>query len=311
MDLLLDVNVAVDICTKREPFFTLSRDSVAVCRANGGKIWLYAGSVQTLEYVVRAQLVDQHLSRGKPLSSSQSLYLARRLLQRFCRGKHWLAALAGECPVFESPDPEDEQLVRALGRFAPGAVKLLTRDRQLCERYPELTITPHQYLQTQFRPKGIEFVDLKTQQDATRPHLEQRVHRVLHHGQYIMGPEVRELEQKLAAYVGVKHAIGCSSGTDALLLPLLARGIGPGDAVFTTPFTFIATAEVISLLGATPVFVDIDPLTYNIDPKQLDKAIRAVKANAPTLHPLPTRNREPGTGNAPLPTGNREPGTGN
>lgn len=134
---------------------------------------------------------------------------------------------------------------------------------------------------------GIPFVDLKTQYAYLKPKIDQRIQGVLDHGQYIMGPEVRELEEKLAAYVGVKHAIGCSSGTDALLLPLLALGIGPGDAVFTTPFTFIATAEVISLLGATPVFVDIDPLTYNIDPKQLDKAIRAVKSGDPTLHPLP------------------------
>ena len=81
------------------------------------------------------------------------------------------------------------------------------------------------------------------------------------------GRRSTELEAKLAAYVGVKHAIACSSGTDALLMPLMAYRVGPGDAIFTTPFTFIATAEVIQLLGATPVFVDIDPKTFNLDPE--------------------------------------------
>ena len=95
---------------------------------------------------------------------------------------------------------------------------------------------------------------------------------------------------RLADYVGVKHAIGCASGTDALLLALLANQIGPGDAVFTSPFTFIATAEVISLLGATPVFVDIDPQTFNIDPGKLQNAIQAIENNDPSIHPLPATN---------------------
>lgn len=102
-----------------------------------------------------------------------------------------------------------------------------------------------------------------------------------------MGPEIKELEEKLAAYVGVKHAVGCASGTDALLMALMAYGVGPGDAIFTTPFTFVATAEVISLLGATPVFVDIDPVTFNIDPVKLEQAILALQMQDPSRHPLP------------------------
>ena len=96
---------------------------------------------------------------------------------------------------------------------------------------------------------------------------------MLNHGQYIQGPEVFELEAELAAYTGRKHCISCASGTDALLMSLLAQGIGQGDAVFTTPFTFIATAEVIQLLGATPIFVDILDSTFNIDPTKLEIAI--------------------------------------
>ena len=102
-----------------------------------------------------------------------------------------------------------------------------------------------------------------------------------------MGPEIGVLEERLRAYVGVKHAVSCASGTDALLMALMAYGVGPGDAVFTTPFTFVATAEVVSLLGATPVFVDIDPETFNIDPSQLRKAVEALERKDPSLHPLP------------------------
>ncbi|MEO5344614.1 MAG: DegT/DnrJ/EryC1/StrS family aminotransferase, partial [Gammaproteobacteria bacterium SHHR-1] len=119
----------------------------------------------------------------------------------------------------------------------------------------------------------IDFIDLKTQQDAIRPTLERNIHQVLHHGQYIMGPEVKELEQKLAAYVGVKHCISASSGTDTLLIAMMSLGIGLGDEVITTPFTFIATGEMIALLGATPIFVDIDPKTYNIDSNAIEAAI--------------------------------------
>ena len=122
----------------------------------------------------------------------------------------------------------------------------------------------------------MEFLDLKTQQKQIRKPLEKRINKILDHGAYIMGPEVFELEEKLADYCGVKHAISCSSGTDALLIPLMAWGIGPGDAVFTTPFTYVATAEVISILGATPVFVDVYESTYNIDCDKLEVEINKV-----------------------------------
>ncbi|HAJ26560.1 MAG TPA: aminotransferase DegT [Syntrophus sp. (in: bacteria)] len=119
----------------------------------------------------------------------------------------------------------------------------------------------------------MNFMDLAAQQLRIKDIIDKNIAKVLSHGQYIMGPEIRELEERLAAYVGVKHAVGCASGTDALLMALMAYGVGPGDAIFTTPFTFVATAEVISLLGATPVFVDIDPVTFNIDPVKLEQAI--------------------------------------
>ncbi len=136
-------------------------------------------------------------------------------------------------------------------------------------------------------PVNIPFIDLKAQYSKLEPKIRARLDAVLAHGKFIMGPEVAELEKELAAFAGARHAVTCSSGTDALLMPLLAWGIGPGDAVFTTPFTFISTAEVVALLGAVPVFVDIDPATYNMDPAKLALAIEAVTRRDPSIHPLP------------------------
>ncbi len=119
----------------------------------------------------------------------------------------------------------------------------------------------------------MQFIDLKTQYKRIEMIVEQGLKNVLQHGQYVMGPEIRELEQKLAQWVDVKHAIAVASGTDALLLALLALDIGAGDEVITTPFSMFATAEMIVLAGAKPVFVDIDLRTYNLDPKLLEQAI--------------------------------------
>jgi UDP-2-acetamido-2-deoxy-ribo-hexuluronate aminotransferase len=121
----------------------------------------------------------------------------------------------------------------------------------------------------------IPFIDLKAQYQALKHEIDARIHKVLDHGQYILGPEVAELEDKLAQYTGAKHCITVSSGTDALLLSLMGLGIGPGDEVITTPFTFVATAEVIVLVGAKPVFVDIKPDTCNIDSRLIEEKITA------------------------------------
>jgi UDP-2-acetamido-2-deoxy-ribo-hexuluronate aminotransferase len=115
----------------------------------------------------------------------------------------------------------------------------------------------------------MEFIDLKSQYRGIKASVDRRIQAVLDHGQYLMGPEVGLLEEALATRTGAKHCIACSSGTDALLLAMMALGIGPGDEVATSPFSFFATAEIIALLGAKPVFVDIDPITYNIDPSLL------------------------------------------
>ena len=123
----------------------------------------------------------------------------------------------------------------------------------------------------------LPFIDLKYQYSLIRDEIHAGIDRVLESGHYILGAEINELEKQLAEYAGVKDALACSSGTDALLMALMALGIGPGDAVFTTPFTFFATVETIALVGATPVFADIDEGTYNIDPAKLEEAILKVE----------------------------------
>lgn len=121
----------------------------------------------------------------------------------------------------------------------------------------------------------MDFCDLKTQYRALREPIGEAINKVLEHGQYIMGPEVAELEDKLAHLCGVKHCVSCASGTDALMMVLMANDIGPGDRVITTPFTFVATAEPIQLLGATPVFVDVDPRSMNLCPQQVERALKS------------------------------------
>ena len=130
----------------------------------------------------------------------------------------------------------------------------------------------------------MEFRDLKKQYQVLKGDIDRAMTDVATSGAFIMGSAVKELEQELAEYVGVKHCLACANGTDALTLALKALGVGKGDAVFVPDFTFFASAEVVSLEGATPVFVDVNPRTFNIDPKSLDDAIRSVHDNM-TLRP--------------------------
>jgi UDP-2-acetamido-2-deoxy-ribo-hexuluronate aminotransferase len=120
----------------------------------------------------------------------------------------------------------------------------------------------------------MQFRDLNTQYQMLKPKIDRAIQTVLDEGQFIMGRQVRELEESLAEYVGVKHCISCANGTDALLMVLMAWNIKAGDAVFVPDFTFFATAEVVSLVGATPIFVDVDKVTFNIDPSKLESAIQ-------------------------------------
>ena len=130
----------------------------------------------------------------------------------------------------------------------------------------------------------MQFIDLKSQYKLLKEKIDSNIHKVLDHGQYVMGPEVITLEAELAKYAGTKHCISCSSGTDALVMALMAHGIGEGDVVITTPFTFIATAEAIKFVGATPLFIDIDIKTFNISPKLIEETLNNISNNKDTIH---------------------------
>jgi len=136
----------------------------------------------------------------------------------------------------------------------------------------------------------MQFIDLGAQRARIEDKIQAAINGVVSSGAFILGPQVGEFERQLADYVGVKHVLGCASGTDALLIPLMAKGIGRGDAVFVPSFTFAATAEVVALTGAEPVFVDIDPDTYNLDPASLKEAIAMIEAegrlNAKAIIPV-------------------------
>ncbi len=272
MDLLLDVNIVLDICEPRPEHARMALEALEKCRSEGGTLWLYAGSAQTLHHVLAGGLLTRASEAGTRLTRGEALRRSSALLKQFTSGTRWLAALAGEGDVFAANDPEDEQLVRALDRFADGRIRLLTRDEALLSVEPR-AVSPRAYLQGAAKVPALDFIDLASQQHALRGALEARVHRVLHHGQYIMGREVAELEAELAAYTTNKHCITVASGTDALLIAMMALGIEAGDEIITSPFTFIATGEMIALLGAKPVFVDIDPSTYNLDPALIEAAI--------------------------------------
>ena len=126
-------------------------------------------------------------------------------------------------------------------------------------------------------PAPIPFIDLSSQRDLIRTEIDMAIKRVIDSGQYILGPEITALESELAAFCGAKHVLSCANGTDALTLPMMALDLGPGDAVFVPAFTFVATAEVVTWFDATPVFVDVEPVSFNMNTTSLEEAIIQAK----------------------------------
>ncbi|WP_295387968.1 DegT/DnrJ/EryC1/StrS aminotransferase family protein [uncultured Thiodictyon sp.] len=273
MDLLLDTDCVVAGCVPEAAPDADSLAALSRCAQLHATPWLYAGAAQAYEDGVHRALQEAADEGAAALAGADLPRLARQRLQTFTQGKQWLAALAGDCASFDSADPARERLLHALGRFTPGTIKVLTGDAAFLAACPDQAVSPAQYLALPPSAQRVDFIDLPSQQSFIRPELEERVHRVLHHGRYILGPEMDELEQALQSYTGAAHCITVASGTEALLISLMALGVGPGDEVITTPFTFVATAEVICLVGARPVFVDVEPETCNIDASKIEGAI--------------------------------------
>jgi UDP-2-acetamido-2-deoxy-ribo-hexuluronate aminotransferase len=297
-NIILDVDVAVDFLAGHPPHDRPAAEAFDKAVQMDCRIWLVAASLPTLRERLEEAFRTAAEGKGKPPDRAAASSRARETLQGFLGKVHVLSSYGfdGEA-VFARETPT--------GGMILCAADALKEDVFILSRDPALLGTDRRVLDPRSfadrdepgdgPSQGIPFVDLARQQQRILTQVEEGFSNVLRHGQYIMGPEIRALEEKLAAYAGVDHAICCASGTDALLLALMAYGVGPGDAIFTSPFTFISTAEVISLLGATPVFVDIDPRTFNMDPTCLEKAIAACKENRPETYPLPASPVTPQT----------------
>lgn len=280
-DIVLYEDVVIDFLTGDENKGRFLDRVFSRGKKRGARFWLVASAIPRLY----SALESREGTPGDPVMH----------LDKFLDQVNILSILGSDLKgISVASDSRKELFLHTVENLGKDAV-VLSNDKYLKERSPQV-FTPEEYvskLDGELVSRPLPFADLNSQQMCIREKLEKNIFQVLKHGRYIMGPEVGELEEKLASYVGVKHAIGCASGTDALLLALMAYGIGPGDAIFTTPFTFIATAEVISLLGAIPVFVDIDPCTFNIDPEQLKLAVKALRSNDSARYPLPRHIKVP------------------
>ncbi|MEW5942664.1 MAG: aminotransferase class I/II-fold pyridoxal phosphate-dependent enzyme [Pseudomonadota bacterium] len=266
--LVFDVNVLLDafLCRGESGQAEKLLERVAEGKIKG---WIAAQSLAVLEYVLRRILKEDGASGEEAQTIAQDFmgWVRQHLSVLTLPGEESRLACGG--------DLEDVQIALAARALGDEAC-IVTNDKKfsVIDGVHKLTVEDACKSLNEMSPeRPIEFIDLKEQQRRVLPRLEQNIRKVLHHGQYIMGPEVRELEEKLAAYTGARHCITVASGTEALLISLMALGVKPGDEVITTPFTFVATAEVIALLGATPVFVDIQPDTCNIDPSLIEAAI--------------------------------------
>ena len=261
-DLILDAGVAASVCVAgvRTAEADCLFDKVQLSEV---KLWLYTGQISEILDRVQDQLPHQ--------ANTNVSEVARQLFKEFANVCSWLAALSEDVSGLEDSDPIAIGLIQASSRL--GAESLIVTDvvSRLERGGPFVDIeTALNRVESKL---AVPFIDLDSQQDRIRPKLERNLHRVLHHGQYVMGPEIATLESRLAEYVGVDHCICVSSGTDALLIAMMSLEVAPGDEVITTPFTFFAAIETIKLLGAKPIYVDIDQRSYTLDPNRIEAAI--------------------------------------
>ena len=261
LDLILDVSVVAGICNGDLTEFRIALDKG---KSSGIRNWISVGQ--------RKEILDCLVVFAKKNNASDPQKAAKERLRGLLKTCMWLSALSEEGDTLDDFDPTAAALTRAANRLGKNTLIITTDINRLKRGRPFADVTSLLHANIQ---ESIQFVDLAAQQDRIRPELERNLHKILRHGHYVMGPEVTQLEHELANYVGVEHCISVSSGTDALLVALMAIGVGVGDEVVTSPFTFFATAEAITLLGARPVFVDINPDTFNIDPDGIQTAITA------------------------------------
>ncbi len=272
--LIFDVNVIIDYWLEEQS----ASSTLQLLHPTDAevKLWIVASQLHTLHYTARA------VFKRKGLDADAASTVTRQLLIVLLEKVDVLSNHGFEQAdtYLQAQDFEDAQITAAARSLSGQDVCVVTEDKKFDSLGEIIALTPAQailWLQKEYQlptqTAPLQFIDLATQQAQLRPQLEKGIEQVLRHGQYIMGPEVKELEDKLAAYTGPKHCITVASGTEALLISLMAIGIKPGDEVITTAFSFIATAEVIVLLGAKPVFIDIEPDTCNINASLIEAQI--------------------------------------
>jgi len=279
VQLVFDTNILVDALTARGHYYEYAVQVLEWVQRGEVEGWYAPHTLTTVYYLVEKTLGMQAQTRAQASQAAQAV------IKRVVGLLKPLPQVGNEFLEMEGQpgdDLEDLLLVELASQYLPNPV-IVTRDKGMliADRAWEAA-HPKEMVERGLAPwlsrqkgKPIEFIDLRSQQRAIWPQLQTNLQKVLHHSQYILGPEVRELESRLAAYVGVEHCVTVASGTEALLISLMALGIGPGDEVITTPFTFVATAEVIVLVGATPVFVDIESDTCNLDVRLIEAKITA------------------------------------
>ncbi|TDT43451.1 UDP-2-acetamido-2-deoxy-ribo-hexuluronate aminotransferase [Halospina denitrificans] len=274
---ILDVSTLVDLWLEGESSEAIAQ-LFSAAQSGEAQLWIAASSLPTLDYVARALMKQAGIAPDRAKQHVQALM--NDLLQRVgVLSTHGFE----QSDVYTlARDFEDAQIAAA-ARSLPGRNPILVTLDKTFDALGELNVqTPTEAEDARLagdsanEPNAdnpIPFIDLAAQQARIRPQIEQRIENVLRHGKYILGPEVTELEEKLADYTGAKYCISCANGTDALQVAQMALGVGHGDEVIVPGFSYIATAETPALLGAKPVYVDIDPRTYNMDPALIEDAI--------------------------------------
>ena len=260
--LVLDASAVSVLCTQGDQS-ELNR-TLNSAQGKGIRIWFYAGEYADLVRWSNAE------KRGGSDSEGTSALSPLKELKQVRPEIQWLSALAGDLQDNDDPDPIALAFTRATARLADRAW-IVTADQSRAQRGAPFVAIENLVIPESARQIG--FIDLETQQDLIRTDLEEGIHRVLHHGRYVMGEEISRLEAQLAEMSGAAHCVCVSSGTDALLAALMAIEIKSGDEIITSPFTFFGTGEAIALLGGVPIYVDIDPETFNLDPSRIEAAI--------------------------------------
>ena len=266
MNYLLDNNIIIDLLSETRA--NEYKDSIRVFQLLEKRklnTFISSSSIDNIEFILFKEIKNKFNHTNRDILKITHIAIADFLTK----------VKIAKTPSYIELDYEDIEDSQIIATAKAIDAKVITRDDRMLQKYQDIAITPTEFLKTknQKLKTKIDFANLKKQYFMYLPELEKEMDKVLNNASYIMGDAVKKLEENLCKFTGAKNAVTCSSGTDALLLAMMAIDIKPGDEIITTPFTFIATAETIALLGAKPVFVDIDETTYNIDPNKIEEKI--------------------------------------